>query len=37
MKIYLVGAKFFHVEGQTDRQDKTKLITTFHNSVNTLK
>jgi len=26
-----------HADGQTDRQEKTKLITTFHNSVNTLK
>jgi len=39
MKIHPVGAKLFHADRQTDtdRQDKTKLITTFYNFVNTLK
>jgi hypothetical protein len=38
MKIYLVGAELFPVDGQTDGQtDMMKLIVAFHNFVSAAK
>jgi hypothetical protein len=37
MKIRPVGAEFFHADGQTDRNDMTKLIAGFRNFANAPK
>jgi hypothetical protein len=38
MKIRLVGAELYHVDGHVDKQaDMTKLIITFRNFANVLK